>query len=234
MTTTMLITGTRTGIGKSLAEHFLGRGVTVLGCSRRPAAIEHPGYRHYEVDLTDAKQVKRMFRAIRGDAGHLDSLINNAGTATMNHFMLTPDETTRSIFELNFFAVLACSREAAKLLHKSARASTAILNISTVAVPWSLEGQLAYSASKSAVEQATRVMSKELAPFGVRVNALGLPIVRTVLSRTLPEEARANALARQTFDRMCEFEDLTGPVEFLTSEQSGFITGETIYLGGVR
>lgn len=232
--TTMLITGTRTGIGKALAEHFLRRGDTVIGCSRRSSSIEHPGYRHFELDLTDSKQLRRMFRSIRQEFGHLDSVVNNAGTATMNHFMLTPEETTRNIFDINFFAVLACSREATKLLQKSNRASTSILNISTVAVPWSLDGQLAYSASKSAVEQMTRVMSKELAPFGIRVNALGLPIVRTVLTRTLPEEARVNALARQTIDRMCEFDDLVGPVEFLTSEQSGFVTGETIYLGGVR
>lgn len=232
--TTMLITGTRTGIGKSLAEHFLQRGDTVIGCSRRSSSIEHPRYRHFEVDLTDSKQLKRMFRSVRQEFGHLDSVVNNAGTATMNHFMLTPEETTRSIFEINFFAVLACSREATKLLQRSDRASTSILNISTVAVPWSLDGQLVYSASKSAVEQATRVMSKELTAFGIRVNALGLPIIRTVLTRTLPEEARVNALARQTIGRMCEFDDLVGPVEFLTSEQSGFVTGETLYLGGVR
>ncbi len=231
---TMLITGTRTGIGKSLAEHFLGRGDTVIGCSRRPSTIDHPGYRHFESDLTDSQQLKRMFRSVRQEFGHLDSVVNNAGTATMNHFMLTPEETTRKIFDINFFAVLGCSREATKLLQRSERASTSILNISTVAVPWALDGQLVYSASKSAVEQATRVMSKELASFGIRVNALGLPIVRTVLTRTLPDEARANVLARQTIDRMCEFEDLVGPVEFLTSERSGFVTGETLYLGGVH
>ncbi|MFC9793960.1 SDR family NAD(P)-dependent oxidoreductase [Streptomyces sp. NPDC057695] len=230
----MLITGTRTGIGKSLAEHFLGRGHTVIGCSRRASTIDHSDYRHFEVDLTESQQLKRMFRSVRQEFGHLDSVVNNAGTATMNHFMLTPEETTRKIFDINFFAMLGCSREAAKLLQRSDRASTSILNISTVAVPWALDGQLVYAASKSAVEQATRVMSKELASFGIRVNALGLPIVRTVLTRTLPDEARANALARQTIDRMCEFEDLVGPVEFLTSERSGFVTGETLYLGGVH
>jgi 3-oxoacyl-[acyl-carrier protein] reductase len=230
----VLITGTRTGIGKALATHFLGLGHTVVGCSRKPSAIDHPHYSHHEVDLTDSKRIKSMCRAIRAEHGHLDAAVNNAGIASMNHFMMTPDEMSRRIFDVNFFAVLNCCRETVKLLQKSQEPAPAILNVSTVAVPWALEGQLVYSASKAAVEQLTRVMSKELADFDIRVNGIGLPPVDTVLTRTVAKEKIDALIGRQTVKRMCTIEDIVGPVEFLVSRESGFVTGETIFLGGVH
>ncbi|THA27597.1 SDR family oxidoreductase [Streptomyces sp. RKND-216] len=230
----IMITGTRTGIGRSLAEHFLETGHDVIGCSRKPSAIDHPNYGHHQVDVTDLSQVKKMFRAVRKEHGHLDALINNAGTSTMNHFMTTPESVARDIFDVNFFAVLNCCREAVKLLRKSDEPSAAILNVSTIAVPWALEGHLAYSASKSAVEQLVRVMSKELSGFGVRVNAIGLPPVRTALTRTVAQSHIDALIERQAIRRMCTTSDITGPVEFLIGRQSSFVTGETLFLGGVH
>lgn len=230
----ILITGTRTGIGKSLATHFLEAGHQVVGCSRKPSTINHPRYRHHEVDLADARQIRSMFRKVRQEYGHLDALVNNAGTSNMNHFMMTPETVARDIFDVNFFAVLNCCREAAKLLQRSTVPAPAILNVSTIAVPWALAGQLVYSASKSAVDQLTRVMSKELADFHIRVNGIGLPPVRTVLTRTLPDGMLDELIERQTIKRMCTMDDLVGPVDFLLSPESRFVTGETIFLGGVH
>nr|QLK00719.1 SDR family oxidoreductase [Micromonospora carbonacea] len=230
----IMITGTRTGIGRALAEHFLESGHQVVGCSRRPATIDHPNYRHHQLDLADAGQIRTMFRNVRGEHSHLDALINNAGTSTMNHFMTTPDEVSRRLFDINFFAVLNCCREAVKLLRKTCGATASILNVSTVAVPWALDGHLAYSASKSAVEQLVRVMSKELAPFGIRVNGIGLPPVPTVLTRSVPQRKIDELVARQAIQRICTMPDIVGPVEFLIGQQSAFVTGETIFLGGVN
>jgi 3-oxoacyl-[acyl-carrier protein] reductase len=230
----ILITGTRTGVGMALATHFLERGHQVVGCSRRPSTMNYPSYRHHKVDLTAPGAIKSMCREIRREHGHLDALVNNAGTSNMNHFMMTPEAVAREIFDLNFFALLNCCREGAKLLQKSPEPAPAILNVSTVAVPWALGGQLVYSASKSAVEQLTRVMSKELAGFNIRVNGIGLPPVRTALSRTLPGDLVDGLVERQTIKRMCTMDDIVGPVEFLLSSQSRFITGETIFLGGVN
>lgn len=230
----ILITGTRTGVGQALARFLLERGHTVVGCSRKPSSITHDNYRHHEVDLTDSARVRELFSLVRREHGYLDGLINNAGIANMNHFMMTPETVARKTFDVNFFAVLQCCREATKLLQRSDEPAPSILNISTAAVPWALDGQLVYSASKSAVEQLTRVMSKELAAFGIRVNSLGLPPVRTVLTRTVPKEKINDLIQRQTINRMCSMEDIIGPVEFLITRQSSFVTGETLFLGGVN
>lgn len=206
----------------------------MVGCSRRPSTIDHLNYRHHELDLTEAGSIKSMCRAIRAEHGCLDAVVNNAGVSNMNHFMMTPEDVARRVFDVNFFAVLNCCRETVKLLQKSSEVAPAILNISTVAVPWALEGQLVYSASKSAVEQLTRVMSKELAGFSIRVNGIGLPPVHTILTRTVPKEKIDDLIGQQTLKRMCTMDDIVGPVEFLISLQSGFVTGETLFLGGVN
>lgn len=175
-----------------------------------------------------------LFHLVRKEFGQLDALVNNAGTSVMNHFMLMSDEANRSLFETNVVSLIACAREAAKLLMKSPYEAPSILSFSTIAVPWALEGQLAYSASKAAAEQMTRVLSRELGRQGVRANALGLPPVRTALTRTVAKEKIDALIQRQAIARQCEIADLLGPVEFLLSPAARFVTGETLYLGGVH
>lgn len=230
----VFVSGTRTGLGRDLARLLLDAGHEVVGCGRKPTNVCHERYRYHQVDLTEPGEVRSMFKTIRAEHGRLDGVVNNAGTSVMNHFMMTPDETVRNIFDVNVFAVLNASREATKLLRKSDQTAPCIVNVSSVAVPWALEGQLAYSASKSAVEQATRVMSRELAGFGIRVNGLGLPPVETALTRTVAKDKIDGLVQRQALKRMCRVEDVIGPVEFLLSDRSAFVTGEMIYLGGVR
>lgn len=227
------ITGTSRGLGKALAAHFCAAGHTVFGCSRKAEVEIHPNYTHIPADLRESGGAKEFFRQIRRSGRPLDALVNNAGSAVMNHFMLTPEATSRAILELNVVALLACSREAVPLMNGSEHPSPSILNFSSVAVAWSLPGQLVYAASKSAVEQATRIMSRELAPNNVRVNALGLPAIRTALTRTVPREKIDSLIQRQTIQRQCEIDDILGPVGFLLSPEARFVTGETIYLGGV-
>lgn len=230
----VLVTGTRTGIGRWLAEHLLQRGHAVLGCSRRAPSGMPEGYVHFEVDVTDAAAVRAMFHAIRKSHGHIDALVNNAGTSKMSPFMLTDEADLRAIFDLNVFSVMRCCREAVKLLRGSTQQAPSILNLSSVAVLFSLEGQLAYAASKAAVEQMTRTLSREVAAMNIRVNTIGLPPVETALTRSV-DKAKIDALvARQAIRRMCDFDDIAGPVDFLLSDAARFVTGETLYLGGVR
>src|SRR5690242_20110427 len=115
----VLITGTSRGIGRALSEQLANAGHTVLGCSRRPPHGQIKESRHFCVDLTEQEQVKRMFQEVKEEYGHLDGLINNAGSSLMNPFLLTPDSEIERIFRLNVFAVFYCSREAVKLIRHS-------------------------------------------------------------------------------------------------------------------
>jgi 3-oxoacyl-[acyl-carrier protein] reductase len=229
----ILITGTSSGIGRALGEQLAKTGHTILGCSRRPLPTQIEGYRHFQVDLTLPEQVKQMFRSIKEEYGFIDALINNAGTSVMTPFLLTPDSEIERIFRTNVFAVFYCTREAVKLMRHSQHESPSIINVSTVAVPWSIPGQSIYASSKSAIEQAARTLSRELAHLNIRVNTIGLPPIRTALTRTVESSKIAALIERQAIKRFCTIGDILGPVEFLLSPAARFVTGSTLFLGGV-
>jgi 3-oxoacyl-[acyl-carrier protein] reductase len=229
----ILITGTSRGIGRALREQLAQSGHTALGCSRRSLATHGDVGTHFQVDLTSPEQVKRMFRRIKEEYGFIDALINNAGTSIMNPFLLTPDSEIERIFQLNVFATFYCTREAVKLMRHSKHESPSIINVSTVAVPWSIPGQAIYASSKIAVEQAARTLSRELADLNIRINTIGLPPVRTALTRSV-ETLKIDALVeRQAIKRLCTVSDIMGPIEFLLSPAARFVTGSTLFLGGV-
>ena len=228
----ILITGTSKGIGAHLARHYLDAGWQVAGCSRGAASIGHRDYTHFPVDVGDEAAVTGMVRDVHHQKGRLDALLNNAGIASMNAALLTPGRTLETVFRTNCFGAFYFAREAAKLMLK--QKSGRIVFFTTVARPLRLEGEAAYAASKAAVESLTQVMSRELAPSGITVNAVGPTPVRTDLIRGVSDEAIERLLRRQAIPRLGEFADVTNVVDFFLRPESGFVTGQIIYLGGVE
>lgn len=226
-----LITGTSKGIGKFLAQYYLRHGHRVIGCSRSDIDWKAEGYEHHITDVSDETGVKKLFSEIRKRYGKLDHLINNAGIASMNHFMLTPVATVHKILNTNFVGTFLFCREAAKLMKKQQYGR--IVNFSTVAVPLKLEGEAIYAASKAAVISFTQVIARELADFGITVNAVGPTPVQTDLIAAVPKDKIQNLLDRQAIHKFAEFEDIANVIDFFIRKESAFITGQVLFLGGV-
>ena len=226
----ILITGTRKGIGKDLANYYLSKEYHVIGCSRSNIDFNHNNYTHFNLDISDEQSVKKMFLSIRKKKMNLEILINNAGLASMNHFLLTPLKKSHEIFDTNFFGTFLISREAAKIMKKKNYGR--IINISTVGTRLKLKGEAIYTASKSAVENLTVVMSRELSEYGITVNGVGPTPAMTDLIRFVPKDKIDNIINDLAFDRLTEMKDITNVIDFLISPNSDYITGQIIFLGG--
>ncbi len=225
------ITGTRKGIGRFLAEEYLDRGWSVVGCSRDASDLSHDSYTHYELDVAEERAVAGMMQDVRRKHGRLDALLNNAGIASMNHVLLTPASTLQRVFATNVMGTFLFCREGAKLMgrHKTGR----IVNFATVATPLKLEGEAVYAASKAAVVSLTEVLARELAPMGITVNAVGPTPVPTDLVGSVPEAKMTALIARQAIPRYGTMQDVLNVCDFFLRDESDFVTGQTLYLGGV-
>jgi len=226
----LLVTGARKGIGEFLVQHYLECGYRVAGCSRKQAA-ERDGYRHFCVDVADEDAIRQMFTAVADEYGRLDVLINNAGIASMNSLLLTPADTARKIVETNFIGTFLTSREAARLMKKNSFGR--IVNFASVASELKLEGEAIYAASKAAIINFTEIAARELAPFGITVNAIAPTPIETDLIRSVPADKIERLIDRQAIKRRGEFRDVANVIDFFIKPESDFITGQVIFLGGV-
>jgi 3-oxoacyl-[acyl-carrier protein] reductase len=227
----MIITGTRKGIGKYLAEYYANKEFQVIGCSRGDVDFELDNYQHFCLDVSDEDLVKNMFSDVRREYGRLDILINNAGIASMNHSLLTPIDTVRKILDTNVIGTFIFSRESSKLMKKNQFGR--IINFSTFAVPFKLEGEAIYAASKAAIITLTEIFAREYADFGITVNAVAPPAVQTDLIRGVPNEKMESLLQRQAIHRYGNPKEVCNVINFFINQKSEMVTGQIIYLGGV-
>jgi 3-oxoacyl-[acyl-carrier protein] reductase len=222
-----LITGTSSGLGLSLARRLLADGWTVHGFARGEQGISHERFKGHAVDVTDEAAVRAAV-AVVAEAGRIDLLVNNAGAASMNALLLTPGETAERLMRVNYLGAFHCLQAVGKVMVRQ-RAGR-IINLTTVAVPLSLEGEAAYVASKAAVEALTKVAAKELAPSGVVVTAVGFGPVDTKLTRAVPKLALAKintAIGRPEGTTMAQ------AVDFLLAHFRSAPAGKVEYLGKI-
>ncbi len=228
----VFITGTRKGIGRYLAQHFVRKGAVVEGCSRKEIDWQLENYTHHIADVADESQIKTIMSSIQKRRGRLDMAINNAGIASMNHSLLTPASMVDRIMATNFRGTFIVCRESAKLMKK--RRYGRIVNFSTIAAPMRLEGEAIYAASKSAVTTLTQILAREFADFGITCNVVGPTPIDTDLIRAVPKDKIDHLVQNLAIKRLGRFEDVANVIDFFAKPESGYITGQTLYLGGVN
>lgn len=172
-----------------------------------------------------------MFSQIRKKRARIDILLNNAGIGSTNHVLLTSIQAVQNVLNTNVLGNFLLCREAAKFmaLQKYGR----IVNFASIATPLRLEGEAIYAASKAAVISLTQIMAREFAPYNITVNAVGPTPIQTDFIKTVSEAKIKKILERQAISRLGEFADILNVVDFFIRPESSFVTGQTIFLGGV-
>jgi NAD(P)-dependent dehydrogenase (short-subunit alcohol dehydrogenase family) len=242
----VVVTGASSGIGRATAVRFGRDGAAVLAVGRKASAltdvaqaVEQAGGRSvpFEADVTAAGAPEAIVAQAVHTFGGLTTLVNAAGIIATGTIENTPDEAWDEMLDVNLRAPFRLMRAATP--HLVASRGT-VVNVSSVTGLRAFPGVLAYCVSKAGVDQLTRCAALELAPHGVRVNAVNPGVVVTNLHRRsgVNEENYAAFLERskQThpLGRAGEPEEIAELVFFLASERAGWITGETISIDGGR
>ena len=149
----------------------------------------------------------------------------------MNHSLLTPGSTCDEILNTNVKGTFLICRESAKIMKK--RRFGRIVNFSSIAIPMKLEGEALYASSKSAIETFTKIIAFEYSNFGITCNTIAPTPIKTDLIKNVPSEKIKSIVDKLAIKRLGKFEDLSNVIDFFIKPESDYITGQTIYLGGI-
>ncbi|CAM2068799.1 SDR family oxidoreductase [Sulfidibacter corallicola] len=225
----VMVNGISNPLGAVIVDHFRRCGSTVLGLTdasdERAADVDEV----FAVDTTDEKQLGKVFGTVRKTHKRLDVLVNLRGVAPMNLTRLLTRPVLDQAMQTNFANTFFTCQAALSLLKKSGAGR--ILNTTTLQVPMASMGTAAYSGTRAAVEQFTRVLARETASMNITVNALGLTFV--ALDGAADDSAADEVVAKTILQRRVTPAELCHAVDFLTAATAGGLTGQVVYLGGV-
>ena len=235
-----LITGSTRGIGWATAELFAQHGATVVLNSRASDLLEQRRQSIQErfgtavialaADAGDPAAVQACHMEIFKQCKRLDVLVNNAGIMQDAPLGMITGELIHSVIQTNIAGSILHLQAAARLMTRAKSGS--IINLTSIVGRVGKEGQTVYASSKAAVIGMTRAAAKELAPKGIRVNAVAPGMINTDMTLQLPEERYREALASVKMGRIGEPIDVARAILFLASDMSSYVTGQVLGVDG--
>ncbi|MES2793013.1 MAG: glucose 1-dehydrogenase [Planctomycetota bacterium] len=237
-----VVTGASKGIGASIALHLAAAGAAVVvnysssksGADRVVAEIEKQGGKAKAVQANVAQpaEISRLFAEAKQAFGRVDILVNNAGIYEFKPLEEVTPEHFHKMFDLNVLGLILTTQEAVK--HFGTEGGN-IINISSVAATATPPTTSVYSATKAAVDAVTRSLAKELGPRKIRINSVNPGMVETEGVHTAGlagSDFQKQIEAQTPLGRIGQPQDIAPAVVFLASTDSGWITGETLYISG--
>ena len=236
----VLVTGGSRGIGRAIVELFADEGANVTFFYKGNAAaaqdvvakLREAGRDVHAVqaDVTDAAACNAAVERLTERTERIDVLVNNAGVIRDNPLAALDDDDIRTVLDTNVGGVFNVTRAVVPYMVMQ-RAGT-IVNLSSVAGDKGGRGQTNYAASKGAVNAFTRALAVEIAPRGIRVNAVAPGVIDTEMSQNVREMAGDEAKARILLKRFGTAQDVAYAVWFLASDYANYVTGQVFHVDG--
>lgn len=230
---TMLISGSRSGLGRGIAEHFASRGWRVFGCSRTEPDWKAERYSHSIVDVGRTRDVHAWVRNVDRECGGLDVVIANAAhVPTPRPAALGIDETFVDVLRTNVVGAAAVMSSGAAVMLRRKRGR--ILAMSSFAAIALQPGTSQYAASKAAVETFARILAGELGSTGVTCNVIAPSVFESKGLDVIGPSGRDAALSGLAVPRPLQLDEVIAAVDYLLSDAAAAITGQVLRFGTNR
>lgn len=226
-----LITGAGRGIGRVIAEQFIEDGAIVYANDLQE--FNMPGAKTICFDVTDSAALKAGLMSIYKAEGRIDCVVNNAAIIQNQKLGMVTKPLLEKMYQVNVFAVIDMIQIASRLMARTGGGS--FVNMASVTGVVGSPGQVAYSASKGAVIALTKSAAKELAPMGIRVNAVAPGIIKTERFEELYEangDKINERIGRIALGRLGTPQDIAYAVSFLASDRASYISGHILGVDG--
>jgi len=234
--TRVAITGGTSGLGLALVHELRRRGARVAFVARTRERVDqiardHPGTHGIVGDVARKEHIHPIALQIIAALGGLDVLVNNAGVYPRVPFLDMRESDWDLVLDVNLKGGFFCAQAAARAMIAGHRRGS-VINMASQAIRGAVRG-VHYSASKGGVVAMTRAMALELAPHGIRVNAIAPGLTDTAQPRYGNTEDELAVMARAVpLGRMAQPDDIAGIAVFLASEEAGHVTGQTVHVNG--
>lgn len=238
---TVLITGASKGIGSAISKLFSEQGGNVILTGRdekklisvkSSLSLVVEGQRHqvFQMDVKDQEHVKKVFNNLLNNKIYIDCLVNNAGIMEDATLQTVKEDMMNNIYDTNVFGSIRTSQMAIKAFLRNKKGS--IVNLSSIIGTNGNSGQTVYGSSKAAIIGFTKSLSKELARFNVRVNAIAPGFIDTDMTANMDEKFYKKNMESIGLGRIGTPEDVAKVALFLASDLSEYVTGQVIGVDG--
>lgn len=244
---TAIVTGAAAGIGYAIAERFVREGVRVIvadiNAEKGERAVEDLAklgdVRFVKADVGKSLDVHNLVASAIDTLGDVDILVNNAGIVHGADFLDLKEEDFERVLDVNLKGTFLVGQAVARYMKEkveNGRPAGVIINMSSVNAVFAIANQVPYSVSKGGVNQLTKVMALSLAPYGIRVNAIGPGSIMTDMLASVNADpaARNRILSRTPLGRIGDPKEIASIAAFLASDDASYVTGQTIYADGGR
>jgi 3-oxoacyl-[acyl-carrier protein] reductase len=230
-----VITGGFRGIGLATAKQLAGEGATVAvldvdESGKEAAEAELPGGRGFICNVTNLDDVNRAVEEVTSELGPITILVNNAGVTRDNLLLRMKDDEWNLVLDVNLRGTFYMTRAVSKGMIK--QRSGSIVNLASVVGVMGNAGQANYASAKAGIIGFTKAVAKELAPRGVRVNAVAPGFIDTAMTAKLPKKARESLMGQIPLGKLGQPEDVASVIRFLASPASSYVTGQVLVVDG--